>query len=163
MKKTEMVAKTMEGFIRKLREEGYPEYANELRFIVAMSRHREDATQAIRNIANTLLTHILKYIAMPQSKNRGGWLNEIESYFAYFDTHNISFKNRPWYTIEEIEKELDSYFIKPGFLRYLKSKLKDYSEKDSKNVLNLVNSRKTLKDLGVELFLGPENDLNIRI
>jgi len=158
-----MVEQTIEGFIKKLRVEGYTSYASELRKIVAMSRERKDAEAALTGITITLLIHLLKYMALPQARERSKWYREIKGYLLKFDIRNESPKKRPWLPIKFIYEDLNDVLFGSKFLPALEQELEEYSVQERKKVKTFVESHKTLKDMGIELFYGPTNDLKINI
>lgn len=162
MEKSEMAVRTMEGFVRALEKDGHLKYASELRAIVAMSRRRRESTAALSNMATTLLVHIIKYIAIPQSRDRNKWRTEIKGRLSEFNIHNISFKNKPWLSVAFIEKELNEFLSNPRFLKHLTLQLEGYSNKDKKSALSLAESG-NLKSLNVKLFFDSENNLKISI
>ena len=163
MEKKEMVTRTLEGFIRKLDSDGHSKYASELKTILAMSRRRREATAALSSMASSLLTHIIKYVGMPQSRARDKWRREIKTRLYEFNIHNVSFQGKPWLSINYIEKELNEFLVNPRFLKYLTIQLEEYSNKDKKSVMNLINSKKTLKALNVSLSFDVEGNLNMNI
>lgn len=160
--KKNLVEKTIEGFIRKLSEEGHSKYASELRYIVAMSRKKKDAETALASMSTTLLIHILKYIALPHSRDRNKWLREIRGYLIGFDTRNQSPRNRPWLSIETITKDLNDKFSGSKFIPALEYELEGYSARDIREVKELLKNR-NIKALGVKVFYTPDNSLNLSI
>jgi hypothetical protein len=160
MIKKDMVEKTIEGFIRELKNEGHSKYASELRNIIAMSRRRREAESALTSITITLLTHILKYIALPQSRDKNKWHREIKAYLAKFDIRNESPRGRPWLPIEFIKKDLNDVLTNPKFSYGLTSVIEG---KDLNRILSLLGKGWTLKSLGINLFYGSNNDLKISI
>ena len=163
MIKKEMITRTIEGFIRQLKKDGHHKYASELRTIIAMSRARKDAIAALSGIAITLLEHIIKYIAIPQSTSRAKWRREILGHLTGFDVHNESPKSLPWLTIEYIRAGLTDILNGSKFTKHMRAKLSTYPEKDLSKIILLIESHKTLESLGIKLFYNSENDLCISI
>lgn len=152
---------TMKDFISKLEIGGMSDYASELRAIVAMSRKRRDAVSALSNMTLTLLTHLIKYIKIPQSRDRNKWHKEIKGYLYGFDTWNKSPKRRPWLSIDYIQETLTDVLVSPDFLNYLDNQLEGYSEKSA--ILKWLKGRQTLKSLGVKPSFDANNNLTISI
>ena len=152
--------RTMEGFIRQLVENGYPKYASELRHIIAMYRKRKNAETALISMTSTLLIHLVKYIAMPHSRNRNKWLREIRGYLLNFDIRNQNSKKRPWLPIEYIKKDMNDMLAGPKFLPALEHELQGYSTQEIESVRSLP-SIKNIKSLGIKVFYDPDNSLNI--
>ena len=163
MIKKEMVTRTIEGFIRKLNDEGHSKYATELRSIVAMSRARRGALSALSSITVTLLTHLVKYLALPQSTDRSKWIGEIKGYLSTFSVNNRNYRGRPWLSIEYIQNDLNGILRGPAFMSYMKRELSTYPEVDRGSVLSMVETHKSLKSMGVKLFLDSENDVGIAV
>lgn len=157
------VTKTIEGFIRKLKEERHPKYASELRYIIAMSRKRNNAFFTLSNTTITLLEHIIKFITMPKSRDKVKWNNKIKCCLSGFDIRNINSKEQPWLSIAYIQADLNDVLSSPNFLSYMEGKLIDYPEKDTKATLSLIKKNKTLKSLGIKLFYDSNNNLNTSI
>jgi hypothetical protein len=160
--KKNLVKKTIEGFIHKLNEEGHSKYASELRYIIAMSRKKKDAETALTSISTTLLIHILKYIALPHSRDKNKWLREIRGYLIGFDTRNQSPRNQPWLSIEFITKDLNDRFSGSKFIPALEYELEGYSNKEINDVKGLLKTR-NLKGLGIKAFYTTDYSLNISI
>jgi septum formation topological specificity factor MinE len=156
--KKEMVAKTIEGFIRKLREDGHPKYASELKIIVAMSRERKDAISALRHMRKAFLIHLIKYISLPQSRDKNKWGKEIKSYLNLFDIDNKNPKRKPWLSIDFIERDLNDILSNPDFLRYMTGELDDRNK-----ILNTLKENKSIKSLGIKLFYDQNNNINLTI
>jgi septum formation topological specificity factor MinE len=163
MIKNEMVTRTIEGFIRQLKKDGHHKYASELRTIIAMSRARKEALSVLYNIRATLLTHIIKYIAIPQSTGKNKWRREIKSYLSIFNVNNRNYKGLPWLSIEYIQHDLNDVLRGPAFLDHIKRELTTYPDKDRDRALNLLETHKTLKSMGIKLFFDSSNDIAISI
>jgi hypothetical protein len=163
MIKNGMVTRTIEGFIRKLKEDGHEKYASELRVIMAMSRARRGALLALSGITVTLLTHLVKYLALPQSTDRGKWIGEIKSYLSTFSVDNRNYRGRPWLSIEYIQNDLNDTLRGPAFKGHMKRELSTYPKVDQNNVLSIVETHKSLKSMGVRLFFDSDNDVGITI
>jgi len=158
-----MVEKTIESFIRKLNEEGHHKYASELRYIIAMSRKRKDAITALSVMTITLLIHIIKLVSMPQSRDKNKWRKEIVNYLSTFNIRNKNPKGIPWLSLQYIQDDLNDVLSSPDFIKRIKKELQDYSDFDKNNALYLLKTNKTLKNLKITLFYGPDNDLKINI
>jgi len=161
MEKNKMAIRTVEDFIRKLQENGLSEYASELRRVIAMSRKRKDAVTSLSSMTIPLLTHLIKLISMPHSKDVNKWRKEIRSYLSVFNIRNKSPKRRPWLLLEYIQKDLNDVLSSPDFLWHLKEELSDYPNKD--NALNLMKTDKSLKSLNIVPSFDIQNNLIIEI
>jgi hypothetical protein len=163
MNKNEMAIKTVEGFIHQLEKEGLTKHASELKSILAMSRRRKDAEAALTNMTVTLLIHLIKYIALPHSRDRNKWHKEIKGYLTRFDIRNESPKKRPWLPIEFIRKDLNDVLSGSKFLSALEQELEGYPDQNKKMALSLLKINRSLKAIGVKMFYGPNNNLSIKI
>ena len=158
-----MVTRTIEGFIRKLKEDGHARYASELRYIMAMSRERKNAIMFLSGMTITLLEHIIKFIAMPQSTDRSKWHGEIRGYLNRFNIRNKTPKKQPWLSLEYIQNDLNDVLPSPEFITNMIDVLSTYPKKDRDTALNLLKAHRTLKNLDVKLFFDSENNLRISI
>lgn len=159
-----MVKNTIEGFIRKLKEEGHPKYASELRYILAMSRQRKEALSFFHSIIDTLLAHLIKFIALPQSRNKNKWIGEIKGYLSRLNLRNKNPKGLPWLSLEYINNELNSILSHPDFYSYMeKEALKEYSDYEKNKTLSLLNVNKTLKKLSIKFSYDSDYRLNVGV
>jgi len=156
-----MVMRTMEGFIRKLESDGLSEYARELRCILAMSRRRRDALTALSNMTITLLTHLVKYIALPRSRDRHKWRGEIRGYLSAFNIRNKRPRGKPWISAEEVKRDLNDVLSTPGFRKHMARHLESYPERD--RVLRFLSGKVRIRDLGVGLSFSDDCDLEVVI
>ena len=158
-----MVTRTIEGFIRQLKKDGHDKYASELRTIIAMSLERKDAVTWLAVMASTLLEHIIKRIAIPQSTSRDKWRREILGYLNDFDVCNENPKGLPWLTVEYIKTSLNDTLSGSKFEKRMRAKLDTYPEKDLNDIMLLLESHKTLESLGIKLLYNSDSDLCISI
>lgn len=159
--KNEMVTRTIEGFIRQLKKDGHNKYASELKSIVAMSRARKDAILALSGMTITLLEHIIKFLAMPQHRDRNKWQREIRGYLNRFNIRNKTPKKQPWLSLEYILSDLNDVLPSPEFMTNMIDVLSTYPKENQDAALNLLKTHKTLKSLGVKLSFDSENNLCI--
>lgn len=113
MKKEEMVTRTIEGFIRKLKEEGHLKYASELRYITAMARYRQHALSEINNKSIPLFLHLIPYIVMRKNGiiPPNSWLPEIKGYLKNIDAKN-SGRKKMWFSDVEVLNTLNGFLNK---------------------------------------------------
>jgi hypothetical protein len=156
-----LVIRTVEGFIRKLEEDGLSKYATELRSVIAMSRKRRDAFSALSNINITLLTHLIKYISMPQARDRNKWRREIRGYLFGFNIKNKSPKGLPWLSLSYIQNDLNDILSDSGFIDHIGHELENFPDKNK--ILSLLKTNKSLKSFGIKFFYDTGNKLNINI
>jgi hypothetical protein len=157
----QMITKTIEEFIRKLAKDGHEKYASELRSVVAMSRRRREAVDSLSRIAPTLLTHLLKSVALPHARDTVKWSREIDSYVTDFNVYNMSPKGSTWLSIAYIQNELNTWLHNPAFINYLQKKLESYSDKDKQQIIDTLKSKKTLHALGIHLSFDSNERLTI--
>ena len=153
------VKTTLEGFVRKLEREGRSKDASELRSIIAMSRRRREAVTALSAMTPPLLLHIVKYISMPQARERNKWRREIKSYLSVFDIRNVDPKGKPWLSVDYIQKDIKDVLASRTFLNYVKAELEGYPVKDKSRALGLVIA----KSLNIVLGFDSNSDLTIRV
>jgi hypothetical protein len=156
-----MAEKTIEGFLRKLERDGLKDYAVNLRAIIAMSRKRKEAVTALTFMTITLLIHLIKFISMPQSRDRNKWRKEVRGYLTAFNIRNKNPKNQPWLSIDYIQKDLNGVLSSAEFKKHMENDLEGYPEKNE--ILALLNRTKSLKDLEVKLFFDSDNSLKLSI
>jgi septum formation topological specificity factor MinE len=154
-----MTAQTIEGFLKKLKGNGLSEYASELKLIVAMSRKRKKAMDALSQMAITLLVHLIKFISIPQARDKNKWRKEIKGYLAHFNVWNQSPSHKPWLSLGYIQEELNDILSDPSFYRLVERET--YADKNK--VLTLLKEKKSLRDLEIKLNYDSNNDLNLNI
>ena len=158
-----ITARTIEGFLKKLREDGLSEYATELKLIVAMSRKRKKAMDALSQMSITLLVHSIKLISMPQARDKNKWKKEIRGYLSHFNVWNQSPSHKPWLSLGYIQEELDDILSDPSFYRLVERELETYTKTDRNKVLTLLKEKKSLKDFEIKFKYDSNNDLNMNI
>ena len=156
-----ITARTIKGFLKRLREDGLSEYASELKLIVAMSRKRKKAVDALSRMAITLLVHIIKYISMPQARDKNKWRKEIKGYLSHFNVWNQNPSHKPWLSLGYIQEELNDILSDPSFYRLVERELETYPNKNK--ILTLLKEKKNLKNLEIKFKYDLNNDLNISI
>jgi len=153
-----MNRKQLEMIHRIIRNSSHPELSGVLR--AAMSRRHRDAVNALSAMSVTLLTHLIKYVALPGSRARIKWLGEVKGYISRFNVKNLSPQNHPWLTVEEITRDLNEDLSSPAFERHLSGTLETHAA-EKKKIINLYHNRKTLRSWGLSLIYDSKGDLQV--
>jgi hypothetical protein len=166
MIKNGMVTRTIEGFIRKLKEDGHARYASELRFILNMYRKRRNAEVSLSLMNIDLLGQIVKCLSIPKSKDRDKWYDDIKSHISVFNVNNHLGKNDTkqfWIPIKYIREDLNGILSCSSFVKYMKNELSGYPAKDRGEVLKLLKNHRTLRSLGIKVSYDSNGYLTINI